>query len=325
MNGADATRFATAARVATTACFFLAASTLCAAAQAQEAAPVLFEPGLISTGYDESHIAFAPDGRSLYVLRNSPDFMHWTVLLSERRGSRWSPLRLATFSGRWSDADVFITRDQRLYFVSNRPRDGVVHDDTDIWTMRREGDHWGEPERVAELSSEGYEWFPTMTDGGVIYFGSERQGGAGRSDLWRARWLGDHFSEPENLGPALNTANQEIEPLIAPDESWLVFAAQGRTPSAGAYDLYVSYNCPGGWTPPRPLGHGVNSDGWDFAPRMSPDGRQFFFTSNRSMTAGEWKDVRSAGDLHRRLETPGNGLRDIYVISAQALRLERRC
>jgi dipeptidyl aminopeptidase/acylaminoacyl peptidase len=293
---------------------------------AGETGPVLFEPGLVSTGFDDSHAAFAPDGQMLYFLRNTPDFMHWTVLMSPRVGNGWAEPVIAPFSGRWSDADVFITRDnKRLYFVSTRPVDGQARGDTDLWVMTREGENWGAPNHIPQLSSTGYEWFPTLTDSGTIYFGSEREGGLGLSDIWRAHWAGDHFSPPENLGPTINSADEEIEPLISPDERWLIFAARGHKPSAGKYDLYITYNCPSGWTNPRELGAGVNSSAWDFAPRISPDGRRFFFTSNRANTEAPFTGVHTLADLERRLHSPGNGLRDIYSVDTGALGIQPHC
>jgi Tol biopolymer transport system component len=295
-------------------------------ASAAEPQPELFEPGLVSTGFDDSHLSFAPDGGTMYFLRNTPDFMHWTILTSRRSGAGWGRLTIAPFSGRWSDADVFVTRDgQRIFFVSTRPIADEAKQDTDIWLIEREGDGYGAPRRITELSSGGYEWFPTLTDSGTIYFGSERAGGRGQSDIWRARWLGDRFSEPENLGPVINSGEQEIEPLIARDESWLIVAAKGREPSVGNYDLYLSYNCPDGWTTPRLLGAGVNSAGWDFAPHMAPDGTRFYFTSDRADTGGPLAGIDSLQALETVLSSPRNGLRDIYSVDAEALGIRRRC
>lgn len=316
----------TSAMVRVLAILLLIIAMSAATASLARAQGVLFAPGVVSTGFDESHITFDPDGETLYFLRNTPDFMHWTVLTSRRRGTHWSTPTIAPFSGTWSDADVFITHDRRrLFFVSNRPRAGVTHDDTDIWTADRVADGWSEPRRVDELSSDGNEWFPTMTNDGTLYFGSERPGGAGRSDLWRARWIGDRFAEPENLGSVFNTADQEIEPLIAPDERWLIFAARGRTPSSGAYDLYISHNCPSGWSEPRPLSGGVNSEGWDFAPRLSLDGRHFFITSNRALTSAPFRGIHSVRQLESRLAASGNGLRDIYMFETRTLDFTSPC
>jgi len=101
---------------------------------AESVAPRRFEPGLVSTGFDDAHVSFSPDGQTLYFLRSSPDFAHWTVLVSRRVGESWGPAEVAAFSGRWNDGDVTITRDgRRLFFISNRPVEGdTPRPDTEI-------------------------------------------------------------------------------------------------------------------------------------------------------------------------------------------------
>ncbi len=288
-------------------------------ATALAAEPQLVEPGRISTGADESHPSFSADGRTMWFLRNTPDFLHWTVMETQWRQGRWQAPHVAAFSGRWDDAYVFATRDgQQLYFISNRPVDGHAHADTDLWVMHRSADRWSPPRRIAELSSDGYEWFPTLTDSGTIYFGSERPGGHGASDLWRAQWLGDRFSEPENLGDTFNSGDQEIEPLVAPDERWLIFAARGRKDGSGAYDLFISFHCAAGWSAPLPLRGGVNSSAWDFGPRLSADGKEFWFSSNRARPRPD--HLTTNAQVEAWIGQPGNGLRDIYRLPlAEAL------
>jgi hypothetical protein len=289
--------------------------------------PELFEPGLVSTGYDDSHAVFTPDRRELYFLRNTPDFAHWTVLVTRFEKGRWSSLRVAPFSGRYSDADVSFSRDGKtMFFVSTRPVDGKgpEREDTEIWTMNKTADGWSQPNHIEVLSSPGYEYFPVVADSGTLYFGSERPGGKGKGDIWRSRLVGGHYTEPENLGDAINTAGQEVEAWIAPDESFMILAASGRPDSIGGYDFYVTRNCGGSWTPPRNLGEPINSKGWELSPRFTPDGKYFFFSSNRSVL--DSRDHRfSLAELHRALSSPGNGLRDIYRIDASALPLGAPC
>jgi WD40-like Beta Propeller Repeat len=200
-----------------------------------------------------------------------------------------------------------------------------------VFRIRRRHEAWGEPERIREVSSAGNEWFPNQAANGTLYFGSERRAGnrgpAGTADLWRARWLGDHYAEPESLGAAINSAGQEIEPWIAPDESLLVFAAKGRADSLGSYDLYASRACDGEWSAPQPLGGGVNSQAWDFGGRFSPDGATFYFGSNRSIEPAPLRLQGTAGyrALVARLRAPGNGLFDLYAVAATALALPAPC
>ncbi len=301
-----------------------------------EPGPALLAPGLVSTGDSESHATLSPDGRTLYWVKLSADFAHWTVVAADRAGDTWGEPAVAWFSGRWDDADVSFSPDgSTIYLVSNRPdREGdPARADTDLFHMRRRSGRWGPAERITELSSPGNEWLPNQAQDGTLYFGSERREGnlgpEGTADLWSAEWLGDHFGPPVSLGPVINTAGQDIEPWIAPDESLLVFAAKGRPDGQGSYDLHASFRCEGAWTPPRPLGAGVNSPAWDFAGRFSPDGNTFFFASNRTRTPlGATTRLGGTEGYRRLLEqlrSPGNSLFDIYAVEAAALGLSSPC
>lgn len=71
--------------------------------------PTVFAPGVISTGEYESHAAFSPDGKTIYFLKNTADFNHWTIVSSHLRNGSWTPPEVVPFSGRYSDADPFVT------------------------------------------------------------------------------------------------------------------------------------------------------------------------------------------------------------------------
>ena len=289
------------------------------------AEPIVFSEGNISTGDDESHPAFTPDGGTLFFLKNTPSFNHWTIVVSQYGGGKWGTPEVATFSGQYSDADPFITQDGRnLFFISTRPVDGKPKEDTDIWVIEKGASGWGEPRHLGPLiNSNSSEWFPTITKDGTLYFGSDRPGGKGRTDIWRSKLVNGKYSEPENLGDAINSPASEVEPYIAPDESFIIFAAAGRPDGKGAFDLYISYYKNGLWTKGENLGDRINSSAWDFAPKISPDGKYFFFTSNRSFADRPLEKPLSYKELLAKLRGPRNGLRDIYQIDIGALRLAR--
>jgi hypothetical protein len=293
----------------------------------------LFAPGIISTGDDDAHVTFDPDGRHVYFLKDTPDFSHWTIAVIEWTGSGWGEPRVVPFSGRWGDGDLSLAPDgQTAYFVSNRPPTpvGQTRKDTDIWRLRRKvPSGWSEPEHVSELASGGSEWYPNMTSDGWLYFGSERRPGnrgpQGTSDLWRARLLRDRFTAPENLGPRINTRGEDIEPWVSADGRLMIFASNGRSDTRGSYDLYVSRLCGARWAEPRSLGVEVNSPAWEFGARPSPDGRYLFFTSNRGFASSPLERPLSFPELLHRIRGPGNGLRDVYCIEMSALDLTSNC
>lgn len=293
----------------------------------------LFAPGLVSTGDDDAHVTFSPDGRTLYFLKDAPDFRHWTIVAVEWTDDGWGDPEVAPFSGRYGDGDLSFAPDERsAYFVSNRPvvPGGELKVDTDIWRIPiGEDGAWGEPEHVAELASDGFEWFPNMTADGWLYFGSERGdgnlGAEGTSDLWRSRLVDGEFTPPENLGPVINTADQDIEPWISADGRLLIFASKGHPDTRGSYDLYVSHLCDDAWSEPRNLGEAVNSTNWDFGPRPSPEGEYLFFTSNRGFTDRPLDHRLTYAELTDKIRSPGNGLRDVYRIEMTALDLASPC
>jgi WD40-like Beta Propeller Repeat len=288
---------------------------------AADATPKVLAPDVLSTGDDESHASVVPDGHTLYFLKNTPSFDFYTIVFSDLRDGKWSRPQTAPFSGHYSDADIVFTADgRRAYFVSARPVEGKPRDDMEIWTIERDASgRWGEPRHVEGLSSPTDEWFPNLTADGTIYFGSDRPGGVGGTDIWRARFVDGKFQPPEDVGAPVNSKGDEIEPFISADEQTLIIAARNRGDAVGAYDLYVAKRSGGHWETPRHPGSPINSTGWDFAPRLSQDGKIFIFTSNRGFGSKGPDRALSFDQLERRLHSPGNGLRDIYYVSADAL------
>lgn len=287
--------------------------------------PTVFSPGVISTGEYESHAAFSPDGGTLYFLKNTADFSHWTIVSSRLQGGRWSPPEVVPFSGRYSDADPFVTADgSKLYFISTRPVDSKPKEDLDIWVVDRNGDGWGEPRNLgAPVNSPGAEWFPTLAADGTLYFGSDREGGRGGTDLWRARLVDGKYAQPENLGDAVNSPGEEYEPLISPDGTVLIFKA-ARKAGQGSGDLWVSYFRDGAWTPALNLPLPINSPAFEAGPKVTPDGRHLLFTSTRrTFAVTPPEKALTYAELSRQLNSPGNGLGDLYQVDLQALRLER--
>jgi Tol biopolymer transport system component len=288
------------------------------------AQPEIFAPGVISTGDPESHPAFTPDGNTVYFIKTSPAFTMWTILESHREETGWSEPRVSTFSGRYMDADPFITRDgKRLWFISNRPATagGSVREDHDLWYMDRTPTGWGDPRRAPEpLNSEKSEYHPTITDNGVIYFGSERAGGHGGADVYRCRLVDATCqAPPENLGPVINSPEDDYEPLIAPNGTWLVYMTD-RKGGLGGHDLWASRAEGGRWTTPENLGAPINSDTAEYGPRLSADRTRFFFSSRRAPgVSGPLDRALTYEELLAKYRGPGNGMLDIYSVDIRAL------
>ena len=302
-----------------------AASALALAQPPAVPVPELFGVGVFTTPAWDFFVAFTPDGRTAYFCRANGTFTYFTILQSQLRGGRWSAPEAAPFSGRWSDADPHVSPDgTKLFWISNRPLPGdtgaaagAARGDYDVWYVERTGGGaWGEPRHLgAPISRPGVtEWSPSVAANGNLYFGAARPGGRGGNDLYVARWTGAGYAEPESLGDSINTDRGEVEPWIAPDESYLVFSGQGRADGMGGFDLYLAVKRDGAWQKARPLPAPINSPAGDFNQSVSPDGAWLYFSSTRSAFDTVPARRLPYAEMQRRLTGPGNGLGDIYRV-----------
>lgn len=298
------------------------------------AEPELFGEGIFSTPAWDFFVAFTPDQRTAYVGRANGTFSYFTILETYRRAGRWTEPRVAPFSGRWSDADPHIAPDGAwIYWISNRPLStdsgearAKPRDDYDIWFAERLATgEWGPPRHLGTpVSMPGAtEWSPSVAANGNLYFGTIRTGGKGGNDIWMSRLVNGVYQEPENLGDSINTRFGELEPWIAPDESYLIVSSQGRPDALGGLDLYISFRRNGVWQRLQHLPEPINSRFGDFNQSVSPDGRYLFFSSTRSTVDRIPAEPWSYRELQRRLTSVGNGLGDIYRVEMERLGVPR--
>jgi hypothetical protein len=101
-------------------------------------------------------------------------------------------------------------------------------------------------------------------DGNTLYFTSARRGGAGNLDIYRSdRNPGGDWGEAQNLGPIINTEEDEDAPFLTTDGNRLIFCSKGHF-SMGGYDIFYSdRGSEGKWTDPVNIGYPVNTTGDD--------------------------------------------------------------
>ena len=249
-----------------------------------------WKPAGISSPQFESHAAFDPKTGDLYFVRSSPEFQGWRILVSRCTAKGWSEPKPPGFAGDGVEADPYFTPDGRsLYFISTRSVNGMKRKDLDIWRVDRGADGaWGVPARLPEpVNSTGAEWFPRPGPHGWLYFGSNRPGGFGLNDIWRARADAAGGWIMENLGAAVNTAGDEYEPLPSPDGSRMIVMADGG--------LYETRKTETGWSPRTKLGPEVNSNGTEIGALFSPSGRSLLFARDtKGPASGEffvWHEI----------------------------------
>jgi WD40-like Beta Propeller Repeat len=127
-----------------------------------------------------------------------------------------------------------------LYFVSNRPG-GLGAIDIYLSELMANG-LFGPAVLVNELSGPAGDITPNVRhDGLEVFIASNRAGTIGSNDLWVStrETVGDPWSEPFNLGPAVNGGFNDTFPSVSSDRQTLFFSSN-RPDGFGMGDIYVS-------------------------------------------------------------------------------------
>lgn len=261
--------------------------------------PRLFAPGVISTDLQEAGSAFAADATVFLFNRFREANEPYAIFVTEIRDGVWTKPRPAPFNSDHADWDFTMAPDGRtVHFTSYRPTDGSGETSRagNIWVTQLGPAGWAEPRQVSQqVNSDHHEAFPSVTRDGALYFFSDRPGGLGECDIYKAtRDENAQLAGIENLGTPVNSEHGEYDPFIAVDESYIIFASS-RPGGFSTMDLYIAFReTAGSWTEPTNLGKGINTgDASQFCPSVTPDGRFFFFTrSAGGKTNIYWVDGR---------------------------------
>jgi len=86
-------------------------------------------------------------------------------------------------------------------------------------------------------------YHPTFSpDGSMMVFSSQNKVGLGGYDLWCSFWNGKRWSKPLNMGNAINTAGNEVNPVFY--GNYLIYSTNLQQ-NGVAYDFYSVYIKPG--------------------------------------------------------------------------------
>jgi Tol biopolymer transport system component len=238
--------------------------------------PTVFAPGVVSTPFEEGAVTFTPNGKTVYFYQGT---VYMTICFSTQVNGRWTKPKIASFSGKWSDWDPFLSPDgMRLYFVSNRPLDSTLEKTnarkSHIWfTDYLDSNHWSVPQFInAPFNLDGIgNYAPTVSKSGTLFFYSPQRNKAGKAQSYYAKWLSDHYDEPKAF--VLNGIDEISDPFIAPNESYIIFVSGN--------DLYISYSKGDHWSDGEKLDSLVNNGDANFDPTVSPDGKMLYYSSAR--------------------------------------------
>ncbi|MEX0274056.1 MAG: OmpA family protein [Flavobacteriaceae bacterium] len=269
------------------------------------------------TYIDTSQVVFASARDSAYLntrrykWNNQPYLDLYAAKLNEesdqlKEASKFSK----NVNTKYHEATVTFSPDNKtMYFTRNnygrklrRDDKGINH--LKIYVSSKEGDEWGEAVELPFNSDNYSTGHPALSpDGKKLYFVSDMPGSIGDTDIFVVDVLGNNsFSEPKNLGPAINTEKKEMFPFITEDK--LYFSSNGHVGLGGQDIFKASYSEEEGFDEPVNIGVPINSNKDDFAYVIDEDKEIGFFSSNREGGKGD-DDIYSFKKLLVEEVVPG--------------------
>jgi len=237
-------------------------------------------------------------GRQNYFNEPDPYGMYYEdVYISQKKDGQWQRGRNMgpTINTRDHDAAVSLSADGQTLFTykDNRSNSG------DLYVSYLEGNTWTIATPIAGEVNQMLSWEGSCSmsaNGKTLYFVSDRKGGYGGRDLYKASLQPNgSWGNVQNLGDKINTRYDDDAPFIHPDGRTLIFSSCGHN-SMGGYDIFrTKLNITdSSWTTPENLGYPINSPDRDSYYVLSADGKHGYYASS---------------------EDDGEGLQDIFMVT----------
>jgi hypothetical protein len=197
---------------------------------------------IVNSDVEDSNPTLSEDGLELYFNSFRPDGLGNGDIWVTRRATKSDPWTEPVNLGRpinsekHESAPSISSDGLEFYFQFTDPSLPDEDPSHGFYVSRRQTKDapWGEPVILGPvINSWPIQWEPEISSDGLVLFwadywdGDPRPGGFGDTDLWYShRATKDSpWSEPVNLGPAINTSFAESGPAISADGSKIYFSS----------------------------------------------------------------------------------------------------
>ena len=166
-------------------------------------------------GFHTANVALTPDGQTMFITRIMTDGsqMSESMIYMAKKGNKgWGAAQaLSGVNGDWIVKQPFpgeLYGNPVLFFVSNMP--GGMGGWDIYYSEKKSDTEYSEPVNLGEgINTAADEITPFYSDG-TLYFSSEGYPSLGGLDVYKSTWNGSNWSQPENMGKGINTAQDDF-------------------------------------------------------------------------------------------------------------------
>jgi Tol biopolymer transport system component len=266
----------------------------CEYAKELMANPVFFRPKPlgenINTRFEETRPVVSGDGNTLVFNRKLQFYTAVFIAAKNDDGDWGEPLNLTPEFG--LDGNSYVTGisyfGDEIYVYRSDEYDG------NIYFSKKTGNKWGALQKLNDhINTKYWESHASPSpDGKYLYFTSNREGGYGGLDIYRAkRSTNNQWGGVVNMGPVINSPGNEETPFVGNEGYTLFFSSQGHK-TMGDYDIFITHlKSNGTWSRPRNMGSPINTTSEDiFYSPMNVNAFGFYAFYNESESQG-LKDI----------------------------------
>lgn len=252
----------------------------------------------MNSEYPEYAVVISADERTMYFTSRRPDtkggqrntmdglFME-DIYRSEHNGQQWLPAEpVQNINSENNDATVGLSPDGSKM---------LIYIEGDLYECQLRGKEWSRPVRLPDtINSRKYSETSASfsPDQQLLYFVSNNpEGSHGGRDIFVSQADGKGGWGPaRNLGPIINTKEDEEGVFIHPDGKTLYFSSKGHN-NIGGYDIFRSrLQEDGNWSTPENLGMPINTPADDVFFAVNARGNRGYYSTVREDSFGD-KDL----------------------------------
>jgi len=217
-------------------------------------------PKYINSRNSDYGAVVSPAGDYLYFSSLRPTrYDKENIFRAERLNNMWGkPVPVNELNTDKNEAIGSFSNDGKTAYLFGNYERGKLDGDIYISNWNR---NWESPVNLGTVNTDLIELQPMVYEDSLLFFVSTRNGGLGGTDIWVSENKGGSWQEPINLGPIINTPQNEQTPFLDWDGKTLFFASTGHA-GFGGFDIFKAVKIGDAWTDwslPENLGLPLNS------------------------------------------------------------------
>lgn len=241
--------------------------------------------------YDEKSIVFSSSRNMSKLYRATQtgflDLFKYTFDGFSQNSGQAVPLPKPIYSEDTHEASATFNADgTMMIFAKSNDGDKKGRKECDLYVSYFRAGQWSEPKLMSLNTKTSWTSTPMLSpDGKTLYFASDRKGGNGGIDLYKASYVDTSWTNVTNLGTKINTAGNELFPFLSTSGKFY-FASDGQ-PGLGGLDIFRALrDSSTGALTVENIGQPANSTSDDFAIYFGTDSTGYF-SSNRPNGKGD--------------------------------------